>query len=488
MAQCTGEGLSRHAIIQGGMGIGVSSWRLARAVSRQGQIGVVSGTALSTVLVRRLQDGDPDGSLRRALLHCPLRAEAEAILSRYWIPDGRPTGRPYRMPPLPSLDSPRELTALTIVANFAEVFLAKEGHTGVVGINLLEKLQIPTLPSLFGAMLAGVDCVLMGAGIPSAIPGTLDQLAVWNKAELRIAVDGIPAGESPILELDPADYVRGPKPALSRPVFLAIVSSSALATMLARKASGRVDGFIIEGYTAGGHNAPPRGPAKDASRDRPVYGPRDVTDLGAIRALGLPFWLAGSYAHPDKLAEARAAGAAGVQIGTAFALCEEAGLDDAIKRAVIGKSREKSLTVATDGSASPTGMPFKVVALEHTLSEDGVYQQRTRKCDLGYLRQPYRKPDGTIGYRCPAEPEADYVRKGGDSADTVGRKCLCNGLLAAIGLGQTVATGVNEPAIVTAGEDVVEVQRFAPTGAVSYSVADVLRVMLAPVPTAISGS
>lgn len=487
MAQCTGEGLSRHAIIQGGMGIGVSSWRLARAVSRQGQIGVVSGTALSTVLVRRLQDGDPDGSIRRALQHCPLRAEAEAILSRYWFPDGRPAGNPYRMPPLPSLDSSRELTTLTMVANFVEVFLAKEGHTGVVGINLLEKLQIPTLPSLFGAMLAGVDCVLMGAGIPSAIPGALDQLAAWTKAELRIAVDGLPAGEAPILELDPADYIRGPKPALSRPAFLAIVSSSVLATMLARKANGRVDGFIIEGYTAGGHNAPPRGPAKDAPRNRPVYGPRDVTDLGAIRALGLPFWLAGSYAHPEKLAEARAAGAAGVQIGTAFALCEEAGLDEAIKHAVLGKSRDKSLTVVTDGSASPTGMPFKVVALEHTLSEDEVYQQRTRKCDLGYLRQPYRKPDGTIGYRCPAEPEADYVRKGGDPADTVGRKCLCNGLLAAVSLGQTTAGGVTEPAIVTAGEDVVEVQRFAPPGAASYSVADVLRVMLAPVPTTISG-
>lgn len=487
MAQCTGEGLSHHAIIQGGMGIGVSNWRLARAVSRHGQIGVVSGTALSTVLVRRLQDGDPDGSLRRALEQCPLCAEAEAILSRYWIPDGRAAGKPYRLPPLYSLDSQRELTALTIVANFIEVFLAKEGHNGVVGINLLEKLQLPTLPSLFGAMLADVDCVLMGAGIPSAIPGALDRLAVWTKAELRIAVDGISAGEAPGLELDPTDYVRGPKPALSRPAFLAIVSSSALATMLARKASGRVDGFIIEGYTAGGHNAPPRGPAKNASRERPIYGPRDITDLGAIRALGLPFWLAGSYAHPDKLAAARAAGAAGVQIGTAFALCEEAGLDDTIKRAVLGKSRDKSLAVLTDGSASPTGMPFKVVALEHTLSDDEVYRQRARKCDLGYLRQPYRKPDGTVGYRCPAEPEADYVRKGGDPADTVGRKCLCNGLFAAIGLGQTVASGLTEPAIVTAGEDVVDVQRFAPPGATSYSVADVLRIMLSTVPAGISG-
>ena len=54
-------------IIQGGMGVGVSNWRLANAVSSRGQLGVVSGTALDVVLARRLQDGDPGGHMRRAL-------------------------------------------------------------------------------------------------------------------------------------------------------------------------------------------------------------------------------------------------------------------------------------------------------------------------------------------------------------------------------------------------------------------------------------
>lgn len=40
----------------------------------------------------------------------------------------------------------------------------------MVGLNLLEKIQIPTLPSLYGAMLAGVDYILMGAGFPDAFP------------------------------------------------------------------------------------------------------------------------------------------------------------------------------------------------------------------------------------------------------------------------------------------------------------------------------
>ena len=43
-------------IIQGGMGVGISNWQLAQAVSRRGQLGVVSGTALDQMLARRLQD------------------------------------------------------------------------------------------------------------------------------------------------------------------------------------------------------------------------------------------------------------------------------------------------------------------------------------------------------------------------------------------------------------------------------------------------
>jgi hypothetical protein len=46
-----------------------------------------------------------------------------------------------------------------------------------------------------------------------------------------------------------------------------------------------------------------------------------------------------------------------------------------------------------------------------------------------------------------------YVRKGGDIADTVGRKCLCNGLTAGIQLGQNRREGYREVPIVTLGAD-----------------------------------
>ena len=44
-------------IIQGGMGAGVSSWSLANAVAKAGQLGVVAGTALDLILARRLHCG-----------------------------------------------------------------------------------------------------------------------------------------------------------------------------------------------------------------------------------------------------------------------------------------------------------------------------------------------------------------------------------------------------------------------------------------------
>ena len=246
---------------------------------------------------------------------------------------------------------------------------------------------------------------------------------------------------------------------------------------LARKANGHVDGFVVEGFCAGGHNAPPRGSSAVNARGEPLYGTRDIPDLKVIRELGRPFWLAGSYASAEKLQEALALGATGVQIGTAFAFCEESGLKAEVKAAVIRQSRAGEVDVFTDGRASPTGMPFKVVSVEGTVSDPAVYAERNRVCDLGYLRQAYQRSDGGIGYRCPAEPVETFVAKGGDPLDAVGRKCLCNGLFAAVDLAQVTADGTEEPAIVTAGDDAMDIARFVRPDEDSYCVADVLRAM-----------
>src|ERR1700755_2420247 len=88
--------MSYPKIIQGGMGAGVSHWRLARAVSELGQLGVVSGTALALIFIRNLQLGDPGGDLRRALKHFPIPGVATRLIAEYFIPGGKPPHEPFK--------------------------------------------------------------------------------------------------------------------------------------------------------------------------------------------------------------------------------------------------------------------------------------------------------------------------------------------------------------------------------------------------------
>jgi len=465
------------------MGAGVSSWRLAQAVSRRGQLGVVSGTALDQILIRRLQDGDPGGHMRRGLAAFPFPDMAERILRAWFIPGGKAATTSYRTTPPHSTNDSPELIELCIAANFVEVFLAREGHANPVGINYLEKVQLPHLPSLYGAMLAGVGYVLMGAGIPLHVPGVLDRLAEHQPAEYPLHITGAREGETTLMRFNPRDYwENGAAPrdraTLRRPAFLAIVSSSTLATTMLRRANGRVDGLVIETRTAGGHNAPPRGKLQLTAEGEPLYGERDAIDYAKIRDLGAPFWLAGGYGSASKLQEALALGATGVQVGTAFAFTRESALRDDLKRALLDKARVGEARVFTDPLASPAGFPFKVAQLEGTASDDAVCAARPRICDLGFLSEVVRAEDGTLIHRCPAEPLSLYLSKGGKAEDAAGRKCLCNALMANIGHQQVRCGSHVEPPLVTAGDDLTAIARFLPESAATYGAADVLHALL----------
>jgi nitronate monooxygenase len=469
-------------IIQGGMGVGVSNWRLAQAVSKLGQLGVVSGTALDSVFVRRLADGDQDGHMRRGLDAFPFQEMAKRIWQEYFVPGGKSAGAPYKALPMHQKRDPRKLVELCMVSNFVEVLLAREGHDNPVGINFLEKVQMPHLASIYGAMLAGVGYVLMGAGIPLHIPGVLDAFAAHQSAEYRLAVTGAAqeqfANLDTLMRLDPAEYAEGSLPMLDRPRFLAIVSSNTLAATMLRRANGRVDGFVNESPTAGGHNAPPRGKLQLNAAGEPVYGERDRVNVEELRALGVPFWLAGGYGNAAKLREALDQGAAGVQVGTAFAFSRESGMRPDLKTRLIQQAIAGTGEVFTDPLASPTGFPFKVAQLEGTTSAPDVYESRIRTCDLGYLREPYAMGEGQIGYRCSAEPVETYVAKGGKIEETVGRKCLCNTLMANIGHAQTRRDGSDEPALITVGDDLNTIAQFLAPGRDSYSAADVVERLL----------
>jgi len=467
--------IAHPQIIQGGMGIAVSDWRLARATSLEGALGVVSGTAINSVLARRLQLGDIGGHMRRALEHFPVPRIAEDVLRTYYRAGGKRPGESFKLAPLYRIKTNLAGLRLTVVANFAEVFLAKEGHEGKVGINFLEKVQLPHLPSLYGAMLAGVDYVLMGAGIPRQIPGALDTLRQHLKARYKLYVDGEVSAESTYTEFDPAEVLGTiANEPLHRPYFLAIIASATLAQSLAKKATGRVDGFIIEYPVAGGHNAPPRGQLKLSSRGEPVYGPKDEVDLQRIASLGRPYWLAGGYGGPDRLRRALDLGANGIQVGSAFSLCEESGVEPGLKKRALQSIVQKGMRVFTDANASPTGFPFKVMPLEGTGSEESVYQARPRICDLGYLRGIAKMPDGRTVLRCASEPVDDYQRKGGKIEATVGKKCLCNALMANVGQAQIQKTGFTETPMLTSGDEVVMVLRFLKDGSTSYTAKQVI--------------
>lgn len=131
--------------------------------------------------------------------------------------------------------------------------------------------------------------------------------------------------------------------------------------------------------------------------------------------------------------EALSLGAAGVQVGTAFALCADSGMRDDYRHTLLDSVAAGDGRVFTDPLASPTGFPFKVADVADSLSDPEIYTARPRICDLGYLREAYRTDEGQVGWRCPAEPSNVFASKGGAIEETAGRKCICNALVATVG-------------------------------------------------------
>lgn len=495
----TGPARPDPIVISGGMGVRISWWRLARIVSMMQGLGVVSGTALEVVHARTLQDGDADGELRRAYAElarrCPALAEPLGrLVAKFHIEGGRAAAAPYKPVPVWKLEPieeardgantfwepSRELQVLTIAANFAEVWLAKQGHSGKVGINYLRKIERPLPWAIYGALLAEVDYVLVGAGAPPEIPGMIDALSRHEPAGLALKVFGATSSSGAFTVLArPRSLMGGALQALPAPKFLAIVASFALARALASDPRTRPYGFVIEGAQAGGHSAPPAKRSFDA-RGRVIlhYSDSDRADIGAIRGLGLPYWLAGACASPGRLQEALDSGAAGIQLGTVAALSGQSGMSPPLRRKILGLVAGGGLAVKADGTVSPTGFPFKVAQVPGTLSEEEVYLKRKRLCDVAQLQSAYLTPEGKLGFRCPAEPVEDFARKGGRVKNTEGRVCLCNGLLATGGLAQVRADGYVEPPIVTLGEDLSAVRELLASiaaGQDSYAIGKALR-------------
>lgn len=169
--------LKNVRLIQGGMGVYVSNWRLAQAVAKERPgiaVGTVSGTGLDVVYVRLLQLGDPGGHVRRALDAFDNQFGVrigKKICDRYFIEGGKaPSARFKNSPqhivrpqnggitiPAPSQESQsialtldEAIVELLIATGFAEVWLAKQGHGGRVFINFLKKVELPLVYTMWG--------------------------------------------------------------------------------------------------------------------------------------------------------------------------------------------------------------------------------------------------------------------------------------------------------------------------------------------------
>lgn len=463
-------------LIQGGMGFLVSGNKLARAVATAGEsldksvLGTVSGTGLSVVCIERLGRGDED--TMRALQAFPVPKIAQELKDRYWLKKNRFSQS--ILPPKPEVlingnQAGKDLlTKLLVFSNYAEVFQAKQGHNKPISINYLEKVQPGRLFELYGAMLAGVDYVTMGAGLPTQTPGILDRFAAGQSASYKINVTGADGYE---MTFNPAP-IFGENHLLKRPKFLAVVSIHVAAQALVQRSNGEIQGFVVENKFAGGHNAFPRKDVDvDEESDIPIYGPKDEPDLDKFRKLSQPFWLAGGKASPERLREAFDEGASGIQVGSAFALCDESGILDSRKRELRSKGFEGTLVVVPSKRTSPTGYPINIAQLPDSLSNTEVYKDRERQCDYGFLDEYYQTPEGNIRSRCPAEPVETYVANGGKIEKTEGARCLCAGLGATVGM----ASGLD---IVTLGQKLDFLGDLMKSPNDSYTAEDVVRHIL----------
>ncbi len=476
-------------IILAGMGAAVSDYIFVREASKAGAFGILSGTALNEVMVRRLGNGDPTGEIREALNEFPNQMIAERIIDDFYIRGGKAESDQFKGCPFPrfhigegnvlSLKDPR-LEELIVAANFVEVKLAKKGHKREVGINYLHKIQWPLMPSIYGAMLAGVDAVFIGAGLPREVGGVMDAFSVGNGTKMKIPVinkEGKASGKNYQIEFDPYRTL-GNVGELNRPYLVGIISNQ-----MGLKGLPNVDGYVAEkcddvtfNMVAGGHV--PGARSKKLREDgQPDYGEKDSLRYHMFRSIlqkravekarGLklnskdskvldnlrqPFWLAGNYAN--NLNGALSEGAEGIQVGTLFAYCcKDSGIETNL--------RHRSLTdimngvkVVTNPYASPSGFPFNVLQSDGTIASKEVYDARRKVCTLGYLGELVEDNDQII-MRCPAEPTNNYLRKGGLIEDTYGRTCLCNGLVATVGLGSP-----GEPPIATAGLELGPIKEF----------------------------
>jgi NAD(P)H-dependent flavin oxidoreductase YrpB (nitropropane dioxygenase family) len=431
-------------LIQAGMGVRVSSCTLANTTSRLGALGVVSAVGLRHIVIEEIRQGRED--VIAVAKTFPLGSYVDAIMQ--FAPGGAKHRRPA------PLDDPDPVRGdlpkrLSVIAAYVEVIRAKQGHRGKVGNNVMWKCALTVLPSIYGAMLAGVDSLLCGAGVPMELPDIVRRIRAGQDLEYKPLHGTGTNATLTIAQDDPAALFAETELPKMMPILSNFAFPRRIVDIWAREMDGaRPFAFILENHEAGGHNAPPR--------NKSEFGELDDIDsyFDRVHALGVPIYVAGAFPSGGSRSDLlywMSRGAYGVQVGSRFALCDESGMRRDLKDAVIEQNARGEEHLVTHARVSPTGYPFKYREIPGTLSDPAVHAERKRLCNKGYLLQGHYedRPDGTIRetYICPAMPEKQYRRLGGTDEEMDDRVCLCNTLLAAVGLAP-----VDEPPLVTLGQ------------------------------------
>ena len=310
-------------IIQGGMGVGVSLAPLAGAVAQEGGVGIISSAALDRLVSKR---------------------------------------------------KGKKLT--TYEAVYEEISLAKE-KGGVSGINIMVALMQTYDDTVKGAIDAGADVIISGAGLPMSLP------TIKNPGDTAL---------------------------------IPIVSSARALELICKKwerAHYRPDAVVLEGPLAGGHLG-------FRIEDIQLESNRLENLLPAVKETAIKFGnipvivAGGIYSHDD-IVRFLKMGADGVQMGTRFLVTEESSATDAYKQAVINAGKDDIIVAQNPGS--PCGLPFMVIK-ESPMFFNGLQRKRKPRCDKGYVLTKDKEGNFT---QCRAK------------IDDGCNFCICNGLLSSAG-------------------------------------------------------
>lgn len=305
------------------MGVGVSLSPLASAVAKEGGVGIISSACLDRLVSKR-------------------------------------SGKKFN----------------TYEATYEEVSLSKSSG-GFAGINIMVALVRDYEDSVRGAVDAGADFIISGAGLPLNLPA-----------------------------------IAAPRDTALIP----IVSSARALDLICKKWERlhyRPDAVVLEGPLAGGHLGFKIDQIDLASNKLENLLP-SVKEM-AMKYGDIPVIVAGGiYTHSD-IQRFLHMGANGVQMGTRFLATEESSASAIYKKAVVNAQEEDIIVAHKPGS--PCGLPFRIIR-QSPMYESALRKSRPPKCDKGYVL--LKDEEGKFS-RCPAKESNENCF------------CICNGLLSSAG-------------------------------------------------------